>query len=277
MQGKDFPQPQPEPRQSRFPDAARLVEDIKKLPWPDWTGEALRGEFKGIKNDGLETESGVATYIVDDQNESSFRPDYWVIGRIMDQEDSEFMEHYLSTEDLGTSNIQVARNRLEFNRKGKGQKIDLGSIDRFEERVLDYEKEQKKFFKEVTDGYTDVLSIINWAKVLDDSKRSGIPVEEHPEFEYFSLEGFIVSNVEDSRGISEQIGDEIQNHMILESLEKDPTGVNLLQLRENAIRSRLNEEGENPDQHPWLIGFEYGRKRFGQLVDYLLKNEDIAG
>lgn len=242
MTDKDFPQP--EFRQPKFPNEARLVEDTKQLPWPDWTGEALRNEFRGIKNG----ESG-PDYIVDDRNKASFRPDYWVIGRIMDNEDYGFMEYYLSTKELGTSDVQEAT----------------------------YEKEQNEYFKEVVDGYTDVLSIINWARVLDDAKRSGIPVEEHPEFADFSLEGFIVSKIADTRGVSEQINDDIQNRMILGSLEQDPTGVNLLQLRENVIRSRLIEEGENPDQHPWLVGFQYGKRRFEQLADYLLRHEDMVG
>lgn len=274
MDKADFQQPE----QPRFPHAKQFIEVVKTLPWPDWTGDALRREFKGIKAGGSYIDGGqTIDYLVDESDKSDFRPDYWAVGRIIDKEDHEFMERYLSTRELGTSDTQVTINGLAGNRAVANQKIDLVNIANFERGALGYEKEEREFLNRVHDGYADVLAILNWAKVLDESKRQGIPVEKHPEFEDFSLEGFIVSKIEDARGIGEQINDEVQNSLIIDSVQRDPTGINLLQLRENAIRSRLAEEGENPDLHPWLMGFRYGKKRFEQMAEHLLKNEDMAG
>lgn len=276
MGREDTPQSE-NTKKPRFPHAARLADEVKGLPWPDELIPSFRDELLYFRRGEPDSESTVfPEYVLEDDDQSSFRPGYWVIGRMMSKGEWEFMDNYLTTKDLGTSDMQLAVNILQINRERKGQKIDSDDISIFQQNALAYEKEQRAYFKEVHDGYMDLLSILNWAKVLDEAKRQNIPVEEHEDFEDFSLEGFIVSNIEDGRGISEQINDDIQNSMILESLDKDPTGLDLLQLREKAIRSRLLEEGEIPDTHPWLVGFKQGRSRFEQLVDYLIRNEDIA-
>lgn len=276
----DLPLPEPEEQSgSKFPHAAQFAKDAKNLPWPDWTGEALRFEFTGIKTGGSELdEQGNPVYMISPENQSDFRPDYWVIGRIMDQEDYEFMENYLSWAELGTSDTQVALNKLKekplnADRDRLGAKTGQRAISEIEPKALNYEEEQRDYFNIVGDGYAEVLSILNWVKVLDESKRLGIEVEEHPEFEDYSLEGLII----DTRDISEKINDHVQDNLILKSVQDDPTGLSLLKLREDVIRSRLVEEGENPDTHPWLVGFQQGKQRYEQLAHYLLSQEDMMG
>lgn len=347
MTSKDLPQPGPEePKNPRYPHAAQLAEAAKKLPWPDQTNDRLRIKFEGIKSGQVVADKAST------ENTSDYRPNYWVIGKIMDG-DHLFIENYLSWGELGTSDTQVVIDRLKEGRKnankegmnaafnttsvrdfelrtlgyetryklggrinptktdvsefepkissGEGSlldrikariafklrartkkverdtKSDNQSIDEFEPRALEYEKEQGKYFQEVGDGYVDVLAVLNWAKVLDESKRLGIPVEEHPEFEDYNLEGSIISpDRSDARLLSEQINDQVQSDLILESIQRDPTGLNLVKLRENAVKSRLLEEGQNPDQHPWFIGFQQGKQRYEQLVHYLINPEDMT-
>ncbi len=144
-------------------------------------------------------------------------------------------------------------------------------LEDLEDDAPRYQELKHEYLRDIVGAYFDGVSLMGWARIV---KETDGRIEEHPNYNEFSLdwEQFLLE-----RPLGDVYEEQVQVAMILQSVTKDATGIDLLELRAQEIRNKLiSLKTQKIDTHPKLVGFMKYKERHAYIIERLRQEEVIA-